>query len=44
MVECQLPKLEVAGSIPVIRSRMKPESSVFTRTLMLRLGLFWLLL
>jgi hypothetical protein len=24
-VECQLPKLDVAGSIPVARSKIKPE-------------------
>ena len=31
MVECQLPKLEVAGSTPVIRSKVQVESlSCFT--------------
>jgi hypothetical protein len=31
VVECQLPKLDVAGSIPVSRSKILPVKVPFTR-------------
>ena len=40
MVECQLPKLEVAGSTPVIRSRIQSLTWLFFFGRMLTYSLF----